>query len=45
MARHYTIASFFRQAPNALLKRYFWQRGVFTEFDFDGMKETKIAPF
>ena len=44
MARHYTITSFFRQVPNALLKRYFQQRGVLADLDFDGMKETKIEP-
>ncbi len=29
MARHYSIRSFFRQMPNALLERYSEQKGVF----------------
>ena len=44
MTRHYTITSFFRQMPNALLKRYFAKRGLLTDFDFEAMKETKIDP-
>lgn len=39
MARHYSIKSLFRQMPNALLGRYFVERGFFTELDFAGMKE------
>lgn len=39
MARHYSIKSLFRQMPNALLARYFGERGFFTELDFAGMKE------
>ncbi len=27
MARHYSTRSFFRQVPNALLARYFEERG------------------
>ena len=40
-SRHYTIRSFFRQVPNALLARYFQERGLFLELDFEAMKETK----
>lgn len=29
---------------NALLARYFHERGLFAEFDFDGMKEGKVEP-
>lgn len=41
MARHYSSSSFFRQMPNALLARYFAQRGLFAELDFLAMKEAK----
>lgn len=41
MARHYSTKDFFRQIPNALLARYFHERGLFTELDFTTMKETK----
>ena len=40
MARHYSARSFFRQMPNALLARYFTDRGVFIELDFGALKET-----
>jgi hypothetical protein len=42
MGRHYSTKDFFRQVPNSLLARYFQARGLFAEFDFLGMKETKI---
>jgi hypothetical protein len=41
MARHYSTKDFFRQRPNALLARYFQERGQFGEMDFAAMKETK----
>ena len=41
MARHYSTKDFFRQIPNALLARYFDQRGLFGGLDFSGMKETQ----
>jgi hypothetical protein len=41
MTRHYTTRDFFRQMPNALLKRYFEERGLFGELDFSAMKEGK----
>ena len=41
MARHYSTKSFFRQTPNALLARYFADRGHFCDLDFAAMKETK----
>lgn len=41
MARHYSTRSFFRQVPNALLARYFTERGLFGDLDFSAMKETK----
>lgn len=39
MARHYTIKEFFRQMPNALLARYFEQRGMLGDLDFISMRE------
>jgi hypothetical protein len=42
MAHHYSTRSFFRQMPNALLARYFAARDVLQDFDFTGMKETKV---
>ena len=44
MARHYSPKSFFRHAPNAMLKRYFVNHGVLTEHDFSEISETKIEP-
>jgi len=41
MARHYTNKDFFRQMPNALLARYFQERGIFNDLDFSTMKEGK----
>ena len=41
MARHYSTRDFFRHMPNALLGRYFAARGVFGEFDFAAMPETR----
>jgi hypothetical protein len=41
MARHYSTKNFFRQIPNALLGRYFADRGLFGDLDFTAMKETK----
>jgi hypothetical protein len=41
MARHYSTKDFFRQMPNALLARYFQERGLFGGMDFAIMKETK----
>lgn len=41
MARHYTSKDFFRQIPNALLARYFQERGLFVDMDFAVMKEGK----
>lgn len=42
MARHYSTRTFFRQTPNALLARYFADRGLFGNMDFSAMKETKL---
>lgn len=42
MARHYNTKDFFRQMPNALLARYFHGRGLFADFDFKALKETKV---
>ncbi len=39
MGRHYSTKDFFRQMPNALLGRYFQQRGLFEDLDFAVMKE------
>ncbi len=44
MASHYSIKSFLRNTPNALLARYFAARGVLQDFDFTAIKETKIEP-
>lgn len=41
MARHYSTRDFFRQMPNALLARYFQERGLFEDLDFAAMKEGK----
>ena len=38
MSRHYTARSFFRQVPNALLARYFAERGLLVDLDFTAMK-------
>ena len=44
MARNYSPRSFFRHAPNAMLKRYFDKQGVLTEHKFSDASETKIEP-
>lgn len=44
MARHYSTKDFFRQMPNALLARYFHERGLFEHLDFSVMKEDKSEP-
>jgi hypothetical protein len=44
MALHYPPKSFFRHAPNAMLKRYFDKQGVLTNYDFSKASETKIEP-
>ena len=41
MARHYSTRDFFRQMPNALLARYFQERGMFGDVDFAEMRETQ----
>lgn len=41
MARHYSTRDFFRQMPNALLKRFFQGHGVFDTLDFSALSETK----
>ncbi len=41
MARHYSTRGFFRQVANALLTRYFADRGLFEDLYFAAMKETK----
>lgn len=40
MARRFSTKDFFRQTPNALLARYFYERALFAELDFAGMRET-----
>lgn len=42
MARHYSPKSFFRYAPNAMLKQYFTKEGVLHEHDFSSTPETKV---
>ena len=39
--RHYSVPHFFRQVPNALLKRYFASHDLFGDVDFEKMSETK----
>jgi hypothetical protein len=41
MAKHYSTRDFFRQMPNALLARYFQDKMLFENLDFNAMKETK----
>ena len=41
MARNYSTKGFFRQMSNALLARYFQERGLFADVDFAAMKEGK----
>ncbi len=40
-ARHYSVPHFFRQVPNALLKRFFAGHELFGDLDFEAMRETK----
>ena len=42
MSRHYSTREFFRQVPNALLKRYLDAKGVLVGFNFAAMTEAKI---
>lgn len=42
MAKHFSIRDFFRHMPNALLARFFHAQNLLLEFDFAGMKETKV---
>jgi hypothetical protein len=39
MSSQYSTRNFFRQMPNALLARYFQERGLFGDIDFAAMKE------
>ena len=41
MPRHYTTRDFFRQMPNALLARFFQERGLLSDFDFAAMPDSK----
>ncbi len=41
MSLTYSSKAFFRQMPNALLARYFQDRGLFGDMDFTSMKEGK----
>jgi hypothetical protein len=41
MPRHYSVRAFFRQVPNALLRRYFQARNLFGDLDFNAMSETR----
>lgn len=40
MARRFSTKDFFRQTPNALLARYFYERALFGDLDFSALKET-----
>jgi len=44
MTLHYSTRDFFRQTSNALLARYFAERGVLAEVKFAALKETRIEP-
>jgi len=44
MARQYSPKNFLRQAPNALLARYFQEKHVLAEVDFTALSETNIGP-
>ena len=44
MTSHFSIPSFFRKTPNALLKRYFAGLDLFGDLDFDGMSEARPTP-
>lgn len=39
MTGQYSTKSFFRHMPNALLARYFNEKGLFGDIDFAAMKE------
>lgn len=39
--RHYSVPHFFRQVPNALLRRYFAGHDLFGDVDFERMPEAK----
>jgi hypothetical protein len=41
MAKHYSIKSFFREMPPALLARYFHKRELLQDFDFSVLQGTK----
>ncbi len=41
MARHYSTKVFFRQIPNALLKRYFSEKGLLEDINFSALPEFK----
>lgn len=43
-AQYYSPKNFMRNAPNALLARYFQTLGVLTDLDFSLLTETKIDP-
>ncbi|RYE02307.1 MAG: hypothetical protein EOP50_00385 [Sphingobacteriales bacterium] len=45
MSKHYTIRSFFRQMPNALLARYFEAKGIEHGLDIAKLPETKPEPW
>jgi len=45
VAKHqYSPKNFFRQAPNALLDRYFHERGLLTRLDIASLDETNVDP-
>ena len=44
MARQYTLSTFLRQTPNALLERYFEDKGVLGEVDFENLRRWELQP-
>ena len=44
MTRQYSLKSFLRQAPNALLRRYLANQAVGLEVPWESLRETSIEP-
>jgi len=44
MARQYSLRSFLRNAPNALLRRYLTDKGIGSDLGWDSLGETQVGP-
>jgi len=44
MASGYNLTTFLRQTPKSLLRRYFHQRHLLSDIDFDALKKTEYPP-